>query len=78
MIAGPTYVKYAVFATWLTFQAFVCEADSKIIGFAAVDKYASDAVQLTHFYVSGAYRMNGTGKALVNMILQSVGPNSRA
>jgi [ribosomal protein S18]-alanine N-acetyltransferase len=59
----------------LTFQAFVCEADSKIIGFAAVDKYASDAVQLTHLYVSGAYRMNGTGKALVNMILQSVGPN---
>jgi ribosomal protein S18 acetylase RimI-like enzyme len=40
-----------------------------------VNKHASDAVQLTHLYVSGVYRMSGTGKALINMILQSVGPN---
>jgi ribosomal protein S18 acetylase RimI-like enzyme len=56
-----------------TFHVFVCEVDSKIIGFAAVDKHTSDAVQLTHSFVSGAHRMSGIGKALVNMVLQSVG-----
>ncbi len=58
-----------------TFQVFVCEVDGKIVGFVAMDKYSSDAVQLTHLYVSGGYRMSGIGRALVDMALQSLGPD---
>jgi ribosomal protein S18 acetylase RimI-like enzyme len=58
-----------------TFQVFVCEVDRQIIGFVAVDKHASDAVQITHLFVSGAHRISGIGKGLLNMALQSVGPD---